>query len=155
MGDNIVRGTVTNTTTGETRDREHYLLSTGFQVTTIIKVTQVESFFFEENQTFQVSVDGLGLSSIGAVFTLNLDYTPATLQARDRLLKDFQIGSLYLVKGEYSLIQGDKNPCSIILYEPDYRPVIPDFSEEEINLAFQVNSKSFLESGKDNSHVQV
>jgi hypothetical protein len=142
MEDNIVRGTVTNVETGESWERDHYLLSTGFQLTTIIKVGQVDSYVFEENGTFQISIDGLGLSSIGSVFCLNLDYTPATLRARDRLLKDFQIGSLYLVKGEYSVIKDQETPDSITLYEPVYRPVTPEFTEEEINLAFEINGKN-------------
>ncbi len=142
MNDNIIRGTITNTESGESWEKEHYLLDTGFELTTIVKITQVDSYYFHENDSFQVSVDGLALDSIGSVFSINMDYTSESPEERDRLLQDFKLGSLFLVKGEYGVIRDEDTPHCIFVYEPSYRSVEPEFSEEEVRRVFEINAKN-------------
>jgi hypothetical protein len=141
MNDNIIRGTITNTESGESWEREHYLLETGFELTTIVKITQVDSYVHEDD-SFQVSVDCLALDSVGSVFSLNMDFTPESLGERDRLLQDFKLGYLFLVKGEYGVIKDEDSPHCIYLSWPSYRGVEPEFSEEEIRKAFEINTKN-------------
>jgi hypothetical protein len=139
MNDNIIQGTITNTETGESWEREHYLLNTGFELTTIVKVTHIDSYYFHENDSMQVSVDGLALDSSGFVFKILLEYNPESLGERDQLLQDLKLDSIFMVKGEYGIVED--TPPSIMLHYPSYRAVEPEFSEEEIRRAFQINNK--------------
>jgi hypothetical protein len=139
MNDNIIQGTITNTETGESWEREHYFLDTGFELTTIVKITQVDSYYFHENDSFQVSVDGLALDSAGFVFKILLEFNPESLGERDQLLQDLKLDSIFVVKGEYGV--DEDTPPSIMLHYPSYRTVEPEFSEEEVRRAFQINNK--------------
>ena len=124
MIDNLIQGTITNTETGESWEREHYLLDTGFELTTIVKITQIDSYVFE-NDSLQVSVDGLALDSAGFVFKILLEYNPESLGERDQLLQDLKLDSIFMVKGEYGVVED--TPPSIMLHYPSYRTVEPDF----------------------------
>lgn len=139
MNDNIFQGAITNTETGESWEREHYLLDTGFELTTIVKITQLDSYVHEDG-SFQVSIDGQALDSTGFVFSINMDFNPECLGERDQLLRDLRPDALFIVKGEYGVV-GDTPPF-IVLHHPFYRAVEPEFSEEEVNQAFKINNKN-------------
>jgi hypothetical protein len=53
-----------------------------------------------------------------------------------------QVGAVYVMKGGYAVAGGD-----VILQDPIYHAVEPDFSEKDVRMAFRVNGKrweSFL-----------
>ena len=87
----------------------------------------------------QVSVDCLGLDSVGGVFELLLGYNPDSTEERDQLLQDITVDSVFLVTGEYGIC--DDAPLSI--FDADCRPVEPDFSEDEVREAFRINGQEW------------
>ncbi|MCL4536211.1 MAG: hypothetical protein M1610_01245 [Nitrospirae bacterium] len=134
----IIEGTVKNMETGEISNVRHYLFSTDLEFFTIAKIEHVESFKLPDN-SFQISVDCSGLDSIGQVFKLDLDFTPESVEAKDRLLNDLKVDSVFIVKGTYTITQ-NAIP-HIILHDPYYEPVYPQSFEEEIREVFRVNGK--------------
>ena len=90
----------------------------------------------------QVAVDCKALDSVGLVFNLSINYFPESVERKEQLLDDLKVDSVLLFKGNYG-VPGD---TGIILYEPSYEPVEPEFSEEEIREVFRVNAKEWLEN---------
>ena len=138
MTDNIIKGKITNMETGDVFFGDHYMFFPGFKMTTIVKIMNVDNFV-RPDDSMQVSVDCLGLDSVGGVFELCLDYNPDSTEKRDQLLQDLTVDSVYLVKVEYGIY--DDAPLTIS--GADYRPVEPDFSEEDVREAFRINGKEW------------
>ena len=138
MSCNIVQGNIRNMETGEEWGGEHYMLCTGFEFTTIARITHVESYMHPDD-SIQICVDCLGLDSLGGVFDLSLEFGPDSMEQKKKLLKDLQIDAIFIVKGIYGIPKGD----SPTLYDPQYRPVEPEFSETEAREAFRVNGKEW------------
>ena len=135
MADKILRGVITDMETGETQDVSHYLFVSDLELTTIVRIRNVESYEHPDN-SIQVSVDCQALDSIGSVFDLNLEFSPGSIEARDRLLEDMKVDSIFLVKGQYGVSRNGP----ICLFEPIYRFAEPDFPLEEVREAFRINS---------------
>ncbi|MFC1816066.1 hypothetical protein ACFL0M_09000 [Thermodesulfobacteriota bacterium] len=137
MTDNIIKGKITNMESGDVFFGDHYLFYPGSDMTTIIKILKTESYVHPDD-SMQVSVDCLGLNSVGGVFELGLEYAPDTIEKRDQLLQDLMVGSVFMVKGEYGTADN-----FITIFDEDYRPVEPDFSEEDVREAFRINGKEW------------
>lgn len=134
----IITGSITNVETEETTEMSpHYLFCSGFIMTTFAKVTNIDSYEYEDG-SFQVSIDSLALDSNGNVYNLGLEFDPKSIKERDAVLKVIHEDEIYSIKGEYTCIN---NGASIIIYNPVYSPIPPDFSEEEIREVFEFNGK--------------
>jgi hypothetical protein len=123
--------------TGEISNVRHYLFCTDFEFFTIAKIEHVESFKLPDN-SFQISVDCSGLDSIGQVFKLGLDFTPDSVEIKNRILEELKVDSIFIVKGAYTITK-DINPTHISLHDPYYEPVYPQSFEDEIREVFRVN----------------
>lgn len=134
----IVEGIIQDTETGETINVRHYLFCSGFELTTIAKIEDIESY--EQPDAFQVLVDCNGLDSAGFVFRLGLNFIADSEAQKDRILNDLKVNSVFIFKGEYNAGK-DTAPQHILLHNPHYEPVYPRFSEEEIRKVFSVNEK--------------
>lgn len=134
MLDNIVKCQMKDPVTEEEFWENCYLFPTGFGMTTMVKIIKVSSDMLPSD-SMQVSVDCLGLDSSGGVFELNLYYTPDSIEQRDKLIKDLQVGHVYLVDGRYE-VHGQ----FISIVDAAYRPVEPDFSEDEVREVFRAHS---------------
>jgi hypothetical protein len=132
----VIEGTVKNMETGEISNARHYLFCTDFEFLTIARIEHVESFKLPDN-SFQISVDCGGLDSIGQVFKLELIFTPAHIEIKDRILEDLKVDSIFIVKGTYTITED--TPPYITLHEPYYEPVYPQSFEDEIMEVFKVN----------------
>lgn len=118
------------------------LFSHGFGFKTVVMVLRLDCPVHPDDDP-EVRVRCRGLDSVGGVFDLELTFTPEAAEERDRLLKDFQKGSLFVVKGEYSIVTEDS---SIILHNPIYYPVSLHFSEREIREVFRLNGIGLVRS---------
>ena len=134
----LIEGAVSNEETGENLSRKHYLLDTGFQVTTIVWITWIESYVHSDIN-LQVKVESLALDSYAFVFEVSMEFNPDSKEEMDTLLRDLRVGGFCLVQGPYGGLWAEAP--RLVLYDPSYRPVEPEFSEEEIRKAFQMNSK--------------
>ncbi len=144
MFDKMLRGSITDMESGESFEVEHYLLFTHVELTTIIKITEVNSWVYP-NDSIQVSIDCEALDFCGGVFDVNLEFTPDSVTERDEILKDFKIDSILAVKGKYG-VSGD---APITLSDVECWPVEPQFSENEIREAFRINSKKMKKLESD------
>lgn len=122
--------------TGEDRLCTHYLFCHEYELRTIVKVNQVESFVLPDN-SFQLCIECWGIDSIGGVFDVELAFTPSTPEERDKILRELTVDSIFTVKGSYTIITAES---LITIHEPLYYPLCPDFSEEEIREVFRINS---------------
>lgn len=129
------RRTIENVETGETGKGEPDFFAAGFELTPVVMVKKRESLVLP-NLSIHVAVECQALDSIGGVFDLDMDFFPTFIQERDRILEEIGIGSLFWVRGNYPV----PKDLPIALFEPQYRPVKPDFSEEEIRKVFRNNS---------------
>ena len=112
----LIEGAVTNEETGETSEMKHYLLDTGFQLTTIVWITWIESYVHSDIN-LQVKVEGLALDSYAFVFELSLEFNPDSKEEMDTLLRDLKVGSFYLVQGQYGGL-GEKTPVWCFTIQP-------------------------------------
>ena len=132
----IIEGTIQNMETGEISNVRHYLFSTDFEFCTIAKIEHVESFKLPDN-SFQISIDCSGLDSIGQVFQLEMNFSPESVEAKDRILEDLKVDSIFIVKGTYTITKDVI--LHITLHDPYYEPVYPQSFEDEIREVFRVN----------------
>lgn len=132
MPNNFHRRTIENVETGETGKGEPDFFAAGFELTTVVMVKKVESLVLP-NLSMQVAAECQALDSIGEGFDLGMDFFPTSIQERDRILEEIGIGSLFLVRGNYRV----PKDFPIAVFESQYRPVEPDFSEEEIRKVFR------------------
>jgi hypothetical protein len=138
MEDHIVQGIITDCETGESWNAEHCLCVTGAELSTIVRILEVDSYEFPENGSMQISLACQALDSIGNVFHLDVDFTPKAVSERDQILKDLQVDSILLMKGRY-LIPPDS---PIMLANPAYRQLDPAIaSEDQIREVFRWNSR--------------
>jgi len=132
----IMRGSIEDLSTGESREVEHYLFTTGFELTTIVKVMEINSWVHPDD-SIQISIDCDALDCVGGVFSVNLEFTPDSITERDRILSDFRRDSLFVVRGKY----GVPRDTAIALYDVRHWTVEPDFSEYEIREVFRINGE--------------
>ena len=135
MADKILRGVIENMETGERHEVSHYLFLSDLELTTIVKINNVESYLHPDN-SMQVSVDCQALDCIGSVFDLKLEFSPGSIEERDQLLEDMKVDSIFPVKGQY----GVSRSAPICLFEPTYRFPEPDFPLDKVREAFRINS---------------
>ena len=136
MAKELIHGSITNVETGETKEIEYYPFFAEFEVSTLVRVEKVESFSFPDD-SMQVSVDCHGLDSIGMVYDVCLDFFPQSTQERDKIVEDLKLASYFLVKGKY----GMPKDAPLSISNPEYRPIEPAFSENEISEVFRVNGR--------------
>jgi len=94
--------------------------------------------YVHPDSSMQVSVDGLGLDCVGGVFQVNLEYTPRTVEERDKLLQDLKVRRILSMKGRYGMTDGE-----VTIYDAVYRSVEPYDSEEELQEVFRINGKEW------------
>ena len=66
-----------------------------FEIETIMKITELNDHVHPDN-SMQVCVDGLGIDCVGGVYRMSLDYTPLTVERRNKLLQDLKVGNILL-----------------------------------------------------------
>ncbi|MCG6537828.1 MAG: hypothetical protein L7F78_24695, partial [Syntrophales bacterium LBB04] len=137
MTKELVYGRIQNMETGEIKEVEYCPFYAEFEVTTLVKVEKVESFSFPGG-SIQVSADCHGLESIGGVYDVSLEFPPQSIQEREKIVGDLKPASYFLVKGQYSIPKGGP----LCIFDPQYRPIEPAFSEDEIREVFRVNSRN-------------
>ena len=142
----IVTGSFENVDTGEVTAVNHYLFCGGFELNTFVRIEKVE-LYIHPNESFQISSDCLGLDSYGFVFKLGLefDFSRDRVDDKNRILSDIAVGSILAVKGEYGIIPTDG---SIIVFEPQYSSLPPDFSLEEVEEVFRRNWRQSMKKNK-------
>jgi hypothetical protein len=133
----IVTGSIENVDTGEVTAVDHYLFCGGFELNTFVWIEKVE-FYTHPDESFQISIDCLGLDGYGFVFKLGLEFDFSGDQAdeKNRILSDITVGSILAVKREYGIIPTDG---SIIVFEPQYSSLPPAFSLSEVEEVFRGN----------------
>jgi hypothetical protein len=119
---------------GETSLSGYYPVDVNLSMTTIAKVKSAEGFVHPDN-SLQVSIECDALDSTGSVFELTINFTPSSMFDKTNLLKDFKIHSIYILEGKYGII--DKE--SVVMYEPEYRPLGKEYIEKDIRMAFRIN----------------
>ena len=137
MNDKIIIGVIQNMDTGEKTGMEHYALFPRYGLTAIVLVKGIECYGPHPDGSIQIDVTCKALDSIGMVYDLNITFTLQTSEEKSALLFEFEKNSVHLVCGQYGIL--DKE--SIILYDPDYRSVEPDFKEDEVREAFRINER--------------
>jgi len=136
MTENI-NGHLTNMDSGEVFSGDFCLFPNDFQLETIMKIMVVNDYVHPDS-SMQVSVDGLGLDCVGGVFQVNLEYTPRTVEERDKLLQDLKVRRILSMKGRYGMTDGE-----VTIYDAVYRSVEPYDSEEELQEVFRINGKEW------------
>jgi len=142
MPDKIVQGRIEDMDTGEVYFGDHYLFCPGFEITTIVKILETNSYI-NPDDSLEVRVDCLGLDDVGSVFELDLYYTPESIEQRDKLMQDLTADSIFMVKGGYGIGGLGTTNSYVTIYNAAYLPVEPDFSEDEIREVFRVNGKEW------------
>ncbi len=120
-----VTGEIENTKTGETSALDHYLFCHEYGLKTIIKVTGVGNWTYEDG-SMQISADCLGLDGYGFVFEINLTFFPETENKMTRILEDLKADAIFIVSGSYGITP-----------------------EEELKKVFLSNGKSFQGLGNE------
>ena len=113
------------------KDTEPLLANIG--LTTIVKIIHIDSYELPGSQ-FQVSVDCKALDNFGTVQDICMDFSPKTIEQRDKIVKDLKADSIFLVKGKYSILKD----IPVTLYEPDYSRIKPKPLENEMRKLFQI-----------------
>lgn len=129
----LVTGTITNTETGETKAVEYYPFIYDAEMMCIVKVLNVAPHVFETNM--EVNIDCLALGTYGHAFELSLVFNPETTDEMNSIVNDFIVGSLYSVKGGFSI-----GKDFVMIFEPEYRPVEQDIYEDA-ETAFEINGR--------------
>jgi hypothetical protein len=131
----LIIGKIEDLNTGEISEFNHYLLSTGLRIKTIVKIINSQSFNHPDN-SLQVYVDCFALDSIGSVFKLTLNFTPDNQNKLNKIAADLK-QSLYLyVDGEYTISQDDYD---ITIHDPNYSSLPYALSENDVEEAFNRN----------------
>ncbi len=139
MEKNIIRGIITNCETGERWSVEHCLFVTGAELSTIVRILEVESYENPEDGSMQICLDCQALDSIGSVHKLDVDFSPKAVSDRDQILRDLKVDSIVLMHGSY--LSAGEGPMK--LANPEYRPVDPAIaSKDQIREVFRLNSKT-------------
>jgi hypothetical protein len=137
MTDRIATVTMECAETGEKIEvGQYYFFPTGFEMTVIVLVQSVETYGPHPDGTIQIDVSCKALDSAGIVYDLTSNFIRKTLEEKTALLRDITINSVYIFCGQYGVYEG-----SISLTDPTYRPVSPDFNEDEVREAFRMNEK--------------
>jgi hypothetical protein len=101
----------------------------------IVEIMNVDSYVHPDN-SLQISIDGKALDSVMSVFDMNMDFSPETIEQRDRLHNDLRVDSIHLIKGEY----GAADDIGIMMFNPSYQSVESGgFSLQEIEEMFALN----------------
>jgi hypothetical protein len=137
MNDKIITGVIENVETGEKTEMEHYALFPDYGLTAIVLVKGIECHGTDPDDSKEIEITCKALDSIGMVYALNLTFTPDTSEEKTELLLEFKENSVHLVSGHYGFVNNE----SIVLYDPEYRSVEPDFKEDEVREAFRINEK--------------
>jgi len=139
--DKIITGTITNKETGEVHDIvPFYFFTHGGELNTIVKILSVKSTFNEKTDpAIQVDVDCLALDSMGKVFKLNLYFLPEYLDDGKKIVAEITEGKIMSATGRYSILTDDK--CSAMLIDPQYSPLPPEYSLEEVEEVFRINNQ--------------
>ncbi|MBP6916357.1 MAG: hypothetical protein WBK44_00530 [Smithellaceae bacterium] len=141
MTDKIITGTIKNNETGEVYDIvPFYYFTHGAELNTIVKILSVKSTFNEKAEpAIQVNIDCLALDSIGNVFKLNLYFLPECLEDQKIIVAEITEGKIMTATGRYSILTNDKG--SVMLIDPQYSPLPPEYSLEEVEEAFRINNQ--------------
>jgi hypothetical protein len=144
MNDKIITGVIENMDTDEKTEMEHYMLFPRYGLTAIVLVKGVESYGPYPDGSIQIDVTCKALDSIGMVYDLNVTFTKQTSEEKTALLAEFEENSVRLVCGQYGIL--DKE--AIVLWDPEYHSVEPDFKEDEVREAFRINEKNNVVSSE-------
>lgn len=131
----MIRGMITNQETSEDHEVEHFLFPNDARLSAIVRVVKVESYVYE-NDSMEISADCQALSSYGSVFKLAMMFFPETVEQKDKILRDLEVGRVLFSEGGYSVLLDE---AAITIYDADYRPLeeeLAGFTAE----AFRVNS---------------
>jgi len=109
------------------------LLLANIGLTTVVKIIHIDSYEFPGSQ-FQVSVDCKGLDNFGTVQDICMEFFPRAVEQRDKIVKDLKADSIFLIKGEYGMLED----TPVTLYEPDYSRTKPKPLENEMIKLFQI-----------------
>jgi hypothetical protein len=131
----LLTGKIENLDTGEITDVNHYLLSTGSKISTIVKIINNQSFTHPDN-SYQIIVDCFALDSIGDVFKLTLNFTPEDKNEMLRIETVLKQSLCLCVEGEYTISQ-DK--LDITIHDPIYSSLPHDLSENDVKKVFKFN----------------
>jgi hypothetical protein len=138
MPDRIATVTMKNMETGEKFDvGEYFFFPTGFEMTTIVMVKDVETYGPHPDGSIQVDVKCKALDSSGMVFNLEANFIRHTPEEKAELLSDITTDSVHIFCGQYGI---DDNGA-IGLTNPEYRSVLLDFNEVEVRQAFKMNEE--------------
>lgn len=100
MKGKIITGVSKDMETGEKTEMEHYAFFPNYEMTTIIRVKEIECF----DDPPQIDITCKALDSIGMVFDLTLIFMPESPEEKDGLLIKILAGSCYLVSGKYGFV---------------------------------------------------
>jgi len=138
MPDRIATVTMKNMETGEKFDvGEYFFFPTGFEMTTIVLVKDVETYGPHTDGSIQVDLKCKALDSTGMVFNIEANFNLHSAEEKAALLSDIKINSVHVFCGHYGV---DDNG-SIALTDPEYRSVLLDFNEAEVRQAFKMNEE--------------
>lgn len=138
MNDKMITGVIENTETGEKTEMEHYLFFPGYGLTAIVLVKSVECYGPYTEGFTQIDVTCKALDSMGNVYDLNITFHLNNFEDKTKYLFDFKENSVHLVCGQYGILD---NEPPMVLLDPEYRSVEPDFKEDEVREAFRINEK--------------
>ena len=135
----IVTCQVINKGTGETHeDPPFYYFPTGFELNTFVKIENVESFFHTDDNSRQICIKALALDGTGFVFKLSFDFMFVSIAEKKAILSEITVGTILAVHGSYSILADEKG--GILLHNPTYAPLPPEYSVAEIEEVFRVNN---------------
>lgn len=136
MNDKMITGVIENMDTGEKTEMEHYMFFPRYGLTAIVLVKAIESYGPYLDGSIQIDVTCKALDSIGMVYDLEVTFTKPTSEEKIALLFDIAENSVHLFCGQYGIVNNE----SIVLWDPEYRSVEPDFKEDDVREAFRLNS---------------
>jgi hypothetical protein len=132
----MAKVTIEDPESGEIINAGQYMfLPTGLEMAVIALVKSVETYGPYPDGSIQIDARCKGLDSAGMVFDLDANFTRHTPEEKAALLSDMATNSIHILCGQYGI--DDKG--SIGLTDPAYRPVQPDFEEDMVRQAFDIN----------------
>lgn len=137
MNNKIISGVIKNMDTGEKTEMAHYALFPNYTFTAIVLVQEVKCYGENPDEAMEVDLNCKALDSVGMVYNLAVTFIPETVEEKATILQDMTKNSVHLFVGRYGFVKNEQ----LMMFDPEYRSVEPDFDEDEVRDAFRINER--------------
>lgn len=127
--------TATEKKSSKRRRKEILLLLSDTVLMAIVKVENISQDTHPDSP-FGVTVFCKALDSFGLIYDLELRFSSETRKRKGKILTDLKKDSIHMVKGRYNVF---KKTFSISILDPEYMPLLPNITEQNVREVFRVN----------------